>query len=149
MISLILLKLFTFSQILQGVPKLLHATVYCIDCMSWSLYPRPASKWRHPESHVCAVWWCYWTDLSGGFHMPCHAFELHGQWVGLQCTGQKLYRKFLFNPFMLLSYKLLGIMFWIDHIWKVFILFIRNIPETVWKWKDNSWWKWGNPGVNI
>ncbi len=28
MISLILLKLFTFSQILQGVPKLLHATVY-------------------------------------------------------------------------------------------------------------------------
>ncbi len=27
MISLILLKLFTFSQILQGVPKLLHATV--------------------------------------------------------------------------------------------------------------------------
>ncbi len=30
MISLILLKLFTFSQILQGVPKLLHATVYAI-----------------------------------------------------------------------------------------------------------------------
>ncbi len=28
MISLILLKLFTFSQILQGVPKLSHATVY-------------------------------------------------------------------------------------------------------------------------
>ncbi len=27
MISLILLKLFTFSQILQGVPKLSHATV--------------------------------------------------------------------------------------------------------------------------
>ncbi len=31
MISLILLKLFTFSQILQGVPKLSHATVYA--CM--------------------------------------------------------------------------------------------------------------------
>ncbi len=28
MISLILLKLLTFSQILQGVHKLLHATVY-------------------------------------------------------------------------------------------------------------------------
>ncbi len=28
MISLILLKLFTFSQILQGVPKLSHPTVY-------------------------------------------------------------------------------------------------------------------------
>ncbi len=27
MISLILLKLFTFSQILQGVPKFSHATV--------------------------------------------------------------------------------------------------------------------------
>ncbi len=31
MISLILLKLFTFSQILQGVPKLSHATVSCIQ----------------------------------------------------------------------------------------------------------------------
>ncbi len=31
MISLILLKLFTFSQILQGVPKLLHATVSSLD----------------------------------------------------------------------------------------------------------------------
>ncbi len=31
MISLILLKLFTFSQILQGVPKLSHATVYIRD----------------------------------------------------------------------------------------------------------------------
>ncbi len=28
MITLILLKLFKFSQIPQGVPKLLHATVY-------------------------------------------------------------------------------------------------------------------------
>ncbi len=30
MISLILLKLFTFSQILQGVPKRSHATLYCL-----------------------------------------------------------------------------------------------------------------------
>ncbi len=33
MIALILLKLFTFSQILQGVPKLLHATVYIHVCV--------------------------------------------------------------------------------------------------------------------
>ncbi len=34
MISLILLKLFTFSQILQGVPKLSHATVYTVGTES-------------------------------------------------------------------------------------------------------------------
>ncbi len=64
--------------------------IYCIYCMSWLLYPRPASKWRNPESHVCTVWWCYGTYFSGGFHMPCHTFELHGQWVGLQRTVHTL-----------------------------------------------------------
>ncbi len=37
MISLILLKLFTFSQILQGVPKLSHATVNKGDSLTHTL----------------------------------------------------------------------------------------------------------------
>ncbi len=38
MISLILLKLFTFSQILQGVPKLSHATVCICICIYICIY---------------------------------------------------------------------------------------------------------------
>ncbi len=133
--------------------------IYCIDCMSWLLYRRPASKWRHPESHVCAVWWCYWTDLSGGFHMPCHASELHGQWVGLQKLLQcnLIFRKksnqikynFLFLSFHAFELCTPGIMFWIYYILTAFILFTRDIPETLWKRKDNSWWKWGNADVSF
>ncbi len=38
MISLILLKLFTISQILQRVPKLSHATVYVYIYVYMSIY---------------------------------------------------------------------------------------------------------------
>ncbi len=66
MISLILLKLFTFSQILQGVPKLLHATVY--------IY-----MWRvQMQKPLSAIWF-----LSGSyiyvqlFHFNCIENDLY------------------------------------------------------------------------
>ncbi len=44
MISLILLKLFTFSQILQGVPKLSHATVYTCPIKTSSIHYEQIGK---------------------------------------------------------------------------------------------------------
>lgn len=50
MISLILLKLFTFSQILQGAPKPSHATAYMGASIS---------------DKYCITKWCYFnTDIK-------------------------------------------------------------------------------------
>ncbi len=57
MISLILLKLFTFSQILQGVPKLSHATVYINLTELQKLFKLTGitSLFPHDCNNVCIV----------------------------------------------------------------------------------------------
>ncbi len=72
MISLILLKLFTFSQILQGVPKLSHATVYIYIYIYIYIYSSQHLKWIQKVHQSCpktrnGYCFCFRTTLMKGF----------------------------------------------------------------------------------
>ncbi len=84
MISLILLKLFTFSQILQGVPKLSHATVCGNGALelfltqTWDVTQNRADDLIHSVSPWSAIFLC--TVSSAHDSLLLHTYSGYGKY---------------------------------------------------------------------
>uniref|UniRef100_A0A671S0I7 EGF containing fibulin extracellular matrix protein 2b n=1 Tax=Sinocyclocheilus anshuiensis TaxID=1608454 RepID=A0A671S0I7_9TELE len=120
MISLILLKLFTFSQILQGVPKLLHVTLFiqyvCLYICFICLVFNKKNKNKKDIQITCKAKFCslFYLDINEceTIQQACQGemkcFNHYGGYLCLPHSASVITRNEAFNPCPLF------IMLWTD-----------------------------------